>query len=33
VLLASTRGWPVVTCSTARWAGATGVRIELILDK
>jgi hypothetical protein len=32
-LLASSRGWPVVTCSTARWAGATGVRIELILDK
>ena len=33
VLLATHRGWPVVTCSTARWAGTTGVRIELILDK
>jgi len=33
LLLASTRGWPVVTCSTARWAGASDVRIELILDK
>lgn len=33
VQLAKLRGWPVVTCSTARWAGAAGVRIELILDK
>ncbi|MCI0686617.1 MAG: hypothetical protein L0Y54_05185 [Sporichthyaceae bacterium] len=32
-LLATARGWPVVTCSTARWVGAEGVQVELINDK